>query len=54
MNKEHMLSEVLCLPPTAIEYHLGQQLAKTFHDKMLMANSLSEHKLSIFFSSRRA
>lgn len=36
MNKEHMLSEVLCLPPTAIEYHLGQQLAKTFHDKALI------------------
>jgi len=36
MNKEHMISEILCLPPTAIEYHLGQQLAKTFHDKALI------------------
>jgi len=36
MNKEKFISKMLCLPPTAIEYHISQRLAKFFPDKALI------------------
>jgi len=36
MSKDKFfISEALCLPPTAIEYHIGQNLATLFPDKAL-------------------
>src|SRR5436305_13413746 len=36
MKKEHFISEVLCQPRTAIEYHLSEHLATIFPDKALI------------------
>jgi hypothetical protein len=37
MNKEKFfISEALCLPPPAIEYHVGQDLAALFPDKAMI------------------
>lgn len=36
MNKEELITEVLCLPYTAIEYAISERLAKLFPDKALI------------------
>jgi hypothetical protein len=36
MDKEKFISKMLCLPPTAIEYHISQRLAKFFPAKALI------------------
>jgi AAA+ superfamily predicted ATPase len=36
MNKEELVTEVLCLPYTAIEYAISERLAKLFPDKALV------------------
>jgi hypothetical protein len=36
MNKEQFISEALCLPAAAIEYHTSQHLATTYPDKALI------------------
>lgn len=36
MNKEELISEVLLLPYTAIEYHISEQMSKLFPDKALI------------------
>jgi len=40
MNKEKLISKMLCLPPTAIEYHISQQLAKFFPDRALIEGDM--------------
>ncbi len=36
MNKEELITEVLCLPYTAIEYAISERMAKLFPDKALI------------------
>src|SRR5581483_9821558 len=36
MNKEQLISEMLCLPPTAIEYHISKNLVELFPDKAMI------------------
>ncbi|MFL5695022.1 MAG: AAA family ATPase [Ktedonobacteraceae bacterium] len=36
MNKEQFITEALCLPAAAIEYHISQHLATTYPDKALI------------------
>src|SRR5258706_357423 len=40
MNKEQFITEALCLPATAIEYHISQHLATTHPDKALIEGDL--------------
>src|SRR5437660_12744923 len=40
MNKEYLISEVLCLPPAAIEYHMSLTLAKLFPDKTMIEGDM--------------
>ncbi|MBV9706455.1 MAG: hypothetical protein JO125_03495 [Chloroflexi bacterium] len=36
MKKEQLISEMLLLPGTALDYHIGQNLAKLFPDRALI------------------
>ncbi len=40
MKKEYLISEALCLPPTAIEYHMSLTLAKLFPDKTMIEGDM--------------
>ena len=40
MNKEQLISEVLLLPPTAIDYHTRQHLLQLFPDKALIESEI--------------
>jgi AAA+ superfamily predicted ATPase len=40
MDKEHLISEILLLPQTAIEYHLSKQLAELFPTKALIEGDI--------------
>src|SRR5947209_259268 len=40
MNKEYLISEALCLPPSAIEYHMSLTLAKLFPDKTMIEGDM--------------
>lgn len=40
MDKEQLISEMLLLPMTAIDYHLGQHLTKLFPDKALIESDM--------------
>ena len=45
MDKEWLISEMLLLPPTAIDYHLGQQLTKFFPKKALIEGETGSFNL---------
>jgi AAA+ superfamily predicted ATPase len=38
--KKQLISDIMCLPPTAIEYHLGMHLAKLFPEKVLLEGDI--------------
>lgn len=40
MNKEHFISEVLCHPLSAIEYHMSEHLAAIFPEKALIEGEM--------------
>ena len=45
MNKEQLISEILLLPTTAIEYHLSQHLVQLFPDKALLEGEMGNFNL---------
>ncbi len=45
MDKERLISEILLLPQTAIEYHLSKQLAELFPDKGLIEGDIGNFDL---------
>lgn len=45
MNKEQLISEMLLLPTTAIEYHVSQQLVQFFPDKALIEGEMGNFNL---------
>lgn len=45
VNKEQLISEILLLPTTAIEYHVSQQLAQFFPDKALLEGEMGNFNL---------
>ncbi len=45
MNKEQLISEVLLLPTTAIEYHVSQRLVQLFPDKALIEGEMDNFNL---------
>lgn len=45
MNKEQLISEMLLLPTTAIEYHVSQHLVQFFPDKALIEGEMGNFNL---------
>ena len=45
MNKEQLISEMLLLPTTAIEYHISQHLVQFFPDKALIEGEMGNFNL---------
>jgi AAA+ superfamily predicted ATPase len=45
MNKEQLISEMLLLPTTAIEYHVSQHLVQLFPDKALIEGEMGNFNL---------
>lgn len=52
MDKEWLISEMLLLPATAIDYHLGQQLTKFFPKKAMIEGEMHNFNLEAYAEAK--